>query len=73
MLDSIVSNSRFWKRLAARDMTFGSHVGAHIPNIGYMKVHEGFQALGGISSFQASNFTSNAFQIMSGDLLGPEI
>ena len=34
MLRSIVSNSDFWKRLGARDMTIcGSHVGPHILNI----------------------------------------
>ena len=30
---------------------FVSHVDPHTPNIRYMKVHEGLQALGGISSF----------------------
>ena len=36
----------------ARVMTIsGSHVGPHIANIGYMKVYEGLQAPGGISSF----------------------
>ena len=51
----------------------GSYVDPHIPNIGYMKVYEGLQALGGISSFFSSNFTSNAVRIMSGDHLGPEL
>ena len=42
MLNSIESSSHFWKRPGARDMTiFGSHVGAHIPNIGYVEVYEG--------------------------------
>ena len=37
---------------ATRFMTmFGSHVHRHISNIGYMKVYEGLQALGGISFF----------------------
>ena len=40
MLNSIVSNSHFWKRLGARDMTiFGSHVGLRIPSIGYFEVY----------------------------------
>ena len=30
---------------------FGSHVQLHISNIGYTRVYEGLQALGGISSF----------------------
>ena len=42
MLTSIVSNSHFGKRLGTRDMTiFGSHVGPHIPNTGYLEVYGG--------------------------------
>ena len=52
---------------------FVSHVDPHIPNIGYMNVYEGLQALGGISSFFSRNFTSNAVRIMSGDTLGLEL
>ena len=41
-LSIIVSNSRFGKRLGARDRTiFGSHVGCHILNIGYLEAHDG--------------------------------
>ena len=36
-------------------------------------VNGGLQALGGISFFQASNFTWNAVKIMSADPLGPEL
>ena len=54
MLNSNVLYSHFGKRPAARVMAIlGSHIGPHIPNIGYMKVYEWLQALGGISSFQA--------------------
>ena len=36
-----MSNSHFGEQ-PARDMTiFGSHVGPHIPNIGYFEVYEG--------------------------------
>ena len=52
---------------------FVSHVDPHISNIVYMKVYEGLQALGSISSFFSRNFTSNAVRIMSGDPLGPEL
>ena len=52
---------------------FVFHVDPHISNIGYMKVYEGLQALGGISSFFSRNFTSNAVRIMSGDLFWPEL
>ena len=42
MLNSIVSNSHFGKRLGARDMTIvGSHVGPHITNIGYLETYGG--------------------------------
>ena len=42
ILTSIVSNSHFGKRPGARDMSiFGSHVGPHIPNIGYLEAYEG--------------------------------
>ena len=52
ILISIVSNSHFGKRPGARDTTiFESHADPHIPNIGYMEVYQGLQALGGISSF----------------------
>ena len=58
----------------AREITiFDCHVGSHIPNIGDMRVYVGLQALGGILSFQARNFTWNALKIMYGDLLGPEL
>ena len=41
-LTSIVSNSPFWKRPGARDMTiFGSDVGPHIPSIGYLNEYPG--------------------------------
>ena len=50
---------------------FGSHVHGDISNIGYTKVYEGLQALGGISSFFSRNFTSNAVRIMSGVPWGP--
>ena len=47
MLNSIGSNSRFGKRSIAREIsTFGSHVGAHILNIGcseYMVVYGSIQ------------------------------
>ncbi len=40
ILTRIVSNSHFWKRLGAGDMTIvGFHVGSHIPNIGNLEVH----------------------------------
>ena len=40
ILKSIVSNSHFGKRPGARDMTIlRCHVGAHIPNIGYLEVY----------------------------------
>ena len=55
------------------DHFYVSHVDPHIPNIGYMLVYEGLQALGGFSFLQARNFTLNALKIMSGDLLGPEL
>ena len=46
MLNSIVSNSHFWKRPGARDMTiFMSHVGPHIPNNGYLEVYGGIWGL----------------------------
>ena len=57
-----------WGMLGIRFMIiFGSHVDPHIANIGYMKVYQGLQALGGISSFFSLNFLSNAVRIMSGD------
>ena len=40
MLSIIVSNSHFWKRLGARDVTiFGYHVGSHILNSGYLEAY----------------------------------
>ena len=70
----------FWANLDAwgwpgtRVMTiFVFHVAPHISNMGYMKVYQGLQALGGISSFFSSNFMSNVVSIMSGDPLGPEL
>ena len=39
---------------------FGSHVGPHIANIGYMKVYEGLHALGGIPSFFSLSFRGMA-------------
>ena len=42
-IQSFVSNSDFWNRPGARDITiFGSHVDPHIPNIGYMGVYTGY-------------------------------
>ena len=46
---------------------------SHFSTLLFFSFFEGLQALGGISSFFSSNFTSNAFRIMSGDLLGPKI
>ena len=44
MLGTIVSNSLFGKRLIARVMViFGSHVGFHIPNIGYLGAYGGIR------------------------------
>ena len=52
MVGTFVSNSDPWGCLGARVMTiFVSD--PHIPNIGYMRVYEGLQALGGISSFSS--------------------
>ena len=45
-----------------------SFVEPHSCHIGYMRVYEGLQAAGGISSFVSSNFPSNAVRIMPGDL-----
>ena len=40
VLTSIVSNSHFWKRPGARDMTIlGAHVGSHILNIRYLEAY----------------------------------
>ena len=52
---------------------FVLHVDPHIPNIGYMKVYEGLQALGGISFFFSLNFPSNGVRIMSGDLFSTRV
>ena len=57
----------------ARSLVFVFHADPHIPNIGYMKVYDGLQALGGILSFFSLNLTSNAVRIMSGDPLRPEL
>ena len=51
---------------------FVFHVDPQIPKIGYMRVYEGLRALGGISSFQAENFTYEV-KIRSGVPLGLEI
>ena len=49
ILRRIVPNSYFGKRPVARDMaTFRSHVGPHVPNIGYLEVYEGICVYGGI-------------------------
>ena len=42
---------------------FGSHVQLHISNIGYMRVYEGLQALGGISSFGDRVMTICVFHV----------
>ena len=37
-----MSNPHLWKRSGARVMAiFGSHVGPHVPNIGYFDVYAG--------------------------------
>ena len=44
IMAAIVSNYHFWKRSGARVMAIcGSHVGPHIPNIGYFEVYEGIR------------------------------
>ena len=52
MIERRMPNSGHGECHRIRSMTiFGSHVQLHILNNGYMKVYDGLQALGGISSF----------------------
>ena len=46
---------------------FVFYVTTKIPNIEYVEVYGGLQALASISSFFPLNFPSNAVRIMSGD------